>query len=71
MEACWAHNPEVRGSKPRSPKIADRRTFSIYAIFSAFVIVVVVTIIVSDGHSWYNILITLIAVEPAVKYSVV
>ena len=18
MEACWAHNPEVRGSKPRS-----------------------------------------------------
>ena len=20
MEACWAHNPEVRGSKPRSAK---------------------------------------------------
>ena len=20
MEACWAHNPEVRGSKPRSDK---------------------------------------------------
>ena len=21
VEACWAHNPEVRGSKPRSAKI--------------------------------------------------
>ena len=21
MEACWAHNPEVRGSKPRSARI--------------------------------------------------
>ena len=21
MEACWAHNPEVRGSKPRSANI--------------------------------------------------
>ena len=21
MEACWAHNPEVRGSKPRSAKL--------------------------------------------------
>ncbi len=20
VEACWAHNPEVRGSKPRSAK---------------------------------------------------
>ena len=21
VEACWAHNPEVRGSKPRSARI--------------------------------------------------
>ena len=21
VEACWAHNPEVRGSKPRSAKL--------------------------------------------------
>ena len=21
VEACWAHNPEVRGSKPRSAKV--------------------------------------------------
>ena len=26
MEACWAHNPEVRGSKPRS---ANRSFFEI------------------------------------------
>ena len=24
VEACWAHNPEVRGSKPRSAKIFGR-----------------------------------------------
>ena len=26
VEACWAHNPEVRGSKPRSAKILFFRT---------------------------------------------
>ena len=24
MEACWAHNPEVRGSKPRSANVFFR-----------------------------------------------
>ena len=23
MEVCWAHNPEVRGSKPRSAKYSN------------------------------------------------
>ena len=25
MEACWAHNPEVRGSKPRSATIVKHQ----------------------------------------------
>ena len=32
VEACWAHNPEVRGSKPRSAK--DIVVF--YSFFSVF-----------------------------------
>ena len=29
MEACWAHNPEVRGSKPRSAKSLTLPTYHI------------------------------------------
>ena len=27
-EACWAHNPEVRGSKPRSAKVLNNFSIS-------------------------------------------
>ena len=30
VEACWAHNPEVRGSKPRSAK----HFFSLFFVFT-------------------------------------
>ena len=33
VEACWAHNPEVRGSKPRSAKGDDFRSFIFYFLF--------------------------------------
>ena len=32
VEACWAHNPEVRGSKPRSAK--DIFSFSFFPLFA-------------------------------------
>ena len=39
MEACWAHNPEVRGSKPRSAKYFGRSS-SLYAPRSLGVVVI-------------------------------
>ena len=39
MEACWAHNPEVRGSKPRSAKYFSRTADS-YAHWSLGVVVI-------------------------------
>jgi hypothetical protein len=30
VEACWAHNPEVRGSKPRSASFFYIPTFLVY-----------------------------------------
>ena len=37
MEACWAHNPEVRGSKPRSAKnvfLLETFNFPVYRTFT-------------------------------------
>ena len=42
MEACWAHNPEVRGSKPRSANLLF--FFSFFLIISFFFCLFV------DGH---------------------
>ena len=36
MEACWAHNPEVRGSKPRSAKLFISFYISITFYLSIF-----------------------------------
>ena len=36
VEACWAHNPEVRGSKPRSAKsvfLLEKLSFPAYLFF--------------------------------------
>ena len=33
-EACWAHNPEVRGSKPRSANIFLNNTIQIIKLQS-------------------------------------
>ena len=34
VEACWAHNPEVRGSKPRSAKHFANIFFSYLSVSS-------------------------------------
>ena len=36
VEACWAHNPEVRGSKPRSAKIITLKISHIILHYNMF-----------------------------------
>ena len=50
MEACWAHNPEVRGSKPRSAKYFGRSS-SLYAPRSLGV-VVITSALHAEGHEF-------------------
>ena len=40
VEACWAHNPEVRGSKPRSAKLS----FAVIQVLKVFVFLVFIEI---------------------------
>ncbi len=43
VEACWAHNPEVRGSKPRSAKF-----FKIALKPVLFIFVTIVQTLIKD-----------------------
>ena len=38
VEACWAHNPEVRGSKPRSANIFICYSFSLHPYLATVIL---------------------------------